>query len=139
MKHFEVKHEFELEKNGRCYAHNSTEARKLQKEHKEHLKEIKELENIGENCEKSYRYAKQILKQLKKTSEIKVDYFKQRFCDVIDKVNLERQVYHSGAIVGNDVNKLTKTANMKNFPMFSSLQSFSCKMVHKRNFHPTRK
>ena len=26
---------------------------------------------------------------------------------------MERQVYHSGAIVGNDVNKLTKTANIK--------------------------
>ena len=28
-------------------------------------------------------------------------------------MNLERQVYHSGAIVGNDVNKLTETANIK--------------------------
>ena len=29
-------------------------------------------------------------------------------------MNLERQVYHSSAVVGNDVNKLTKTANIKN-------------------------
>ena len=28
------------EKNGRFFAHNSTEARKLQKEHREHFKEI---------------------------------------------------------------------------------------------------
>ena len=47
--------------------------------------------------------------------EIKEDYFKQDFVmSIIDNMNLERQVYHSGAVVGNDVNKLTKTANIKN-------------------------
>ena len=79
------------------------------------------------------------LETVEKDFRNKRGLFQTRFCDVIDKMNLERQVYHSDAIVGNDVNKLTKTANIKNFPMFSRLQSFNCKMVHKRNFHPTRK
>ena len=34
VKDYEVKHEVELEQSGRSYAHNSTEARKLQKRHR---------------------------------------------------------------------------------------------------------
>ena len=39
--------------------------------------------------------------------------FKAEFDRVTDSFKLEQTVYHSGALVGNDVNKLTKTANIK--------------------------
>ena len=38
--------------------------------------------------------------------------FQTRFCNVMDEMKLQRQVYHSGALVGNDVNKLTKNENI---------------------------
>ena len=39
--------------------------------------------------------------------------FKAEFDKVTDSFKLEQTVYHSGALAGNDVNKLTKTANIK--------------------------
>ena len=39
--------------------------------------------------------------------------FQTRFCNVMDEMKLQRQVYHSGALVENDVNKLTKNENIK--------------------------
>ena len=39
-------------KKGRCYVHNSAEARKFQKQHKEHLKEIKELDKHRRELQK---------------------------------------------------------------------------------------
>ena len=38
--------------------------------------------------------------------------FKTQFDKVLDSFKLERTVYHSGALVGNDVNKVTKTENI---------------------------
>ena len=50
----------------------------------------------------------------------KKELFQTRFCGVIDNVNLERQAYHIGAIAGNGVNKLTKTANIKKIQCFQA-------------------
>ena len=33
--------------------------------------------------------------------------------DVLDSLQLERTVYHSGALIGNDVNKLVKKGNIE--------------------------
>ena len=33
-------------------------------------------------------------------------------CDVMDEMNLQGQVYHSGSLVGNNVHKLTKPENI---------------------------
>ena len=82
VKDFEVKHEFELEKNGRCYAHNSTEARKLQKDHKEHLKEIKELEKHRRELQKELQVCQANLETVEKDFGNKRGLFQTRFCDV---------------------------------------------------------
>ena len=36
----------------------------------------------------------------------------------MDDMKLHPQVYHSGALVGNDVHKLTKNENISNIPTF---------------------
>ena len=38
---------------------------------------------------------------------------KKNLDDVLDSLQLERTVYHSGALIGNDVNKLVKKENIK--------------------------
>ena len=34
--------------------------------------------------------------------------FQQKFKNVLDELKLQRQVYHSGALIGNDINKIMK-------------------------------
>ena len=76
-------------KNGRCYAHNSTEARKLQKERKEHLKEIKESEKHRRELQKELQLCQRNLETVVKDFRNKRGLFQTRFCDAIDKMNLE--------------------------------------------------
>ena len=45
----------------------------------------------------------------KRELEGKKGHFQSKFCEVIDNINLQRQAYHSHALVGNAVHKLTKT------------------------------
>ena len=35
--------------------------------------------------------------------------FQEKLCSVLEGLHIERQAYHSRALVGNDVHKLTKT------------------------------
>ena len=39
--------------------------------------------------------------------------FQRRFSETLDSLKLKRQVYHKGALVGNDVNKLIQTRNIQ--------------------------
>ena len=39
--------------------------------------------------------------------------FQNKFVTTLDNMNLKRQVYHSGAVVGNDIHTIMKKKNMK--------------------------
>ena len=51
-------------------------------------------------------------RDLKISTESETGPFMKDFRQVMDKLKLERQVYHSGAIVRNDVRKLSQRNNM---------------------------
>ena len=53
-------------------------------------------------------------KDLQKDFNEKRGIFQTKFWNVMDNMKLQCQVYHSGALVGNNVHKLTKNENISN-------------------------
>ena len=65
------------------------------------LEQIKEIKLVRVSFEKA-------LEKLEKDIKEKIGPFLQKIRNVLDDLHLQRQVYHSGAIVGNDINKVMK-------------------------------
>ena len=64
------------------------------------------------------------LKKLDKHINQIKDPFKTKFDDLMDSLNLKTQVYHSGALVGNDIDRIfgkSNRENLKKVPRSSSL------------------
>ena len=87
----------------------SKEARLVQKQYKEltatNLK-------LNKKQKETQRQSDSVLKNLtsaKDEFESKRGPFKEKLRSVLEGLHLERQAYHSRALVGNDVHKLTKT------------------------------
>ena len=51
---------------------------------------------------------------LQKDFNEKRGIFQTKFCNVMDNMKLQCQVYHNGALVGNDIHKLTKNEDISN-------------------------
>ena len=114
LKNFEKQHVKMLEKvnNGKSYCDKSDEANKVQQHHKEQVREIKALEKEKRAIEKETEVIQKSYESLQERFIEKRGFYQTKFCNVIDELKLQRQVYHSGAFVRNDVNKLTKTVSI---------------------------
>ena len=62
--------------------------------------------------EKDLQATEENLKIQNKQLTEKRGIYQTLLCDVMDEMNLQRQVYHSGSVVGNDVHELTKPENI---------------------------
>ena len=97
-----------LEQKGRAFVNTSKEARLVQKQYKEltatNLK-------LKKKQKETQRQSDSVLKNL---TSAKAEFgskrgpFQEKLCSVREGLHLERQAYHSRALVGNDVHKLTK-------------------------------
>ena len=56
---------------------------------------------------------KKELESVEKEFDKQKGIFQTEFHKVLDKMNLKQRVYHSGSLVGNDLNKLTKSQNIR--------------------------
>ena len=102
-----------VRKTGRIYDVKTVEARAAQKLHKNLSNEIAELEKRNKIITNTIENSKEDLATAQLKFEKGKDVFQTDLCNAIDSMKLKRQVYHSGAIVGNDVDKLTTPENIK--------------------------
>ena len=75
----------------------------------------KDIEKVGKNIKNNEKLGKDkhvTLANILENVNRHKGPFKTKFDEISDSFKLERTVYHSGAFVGNDVNKLTKTENI---------------------------
>ena len=97
---------------------SAVQARRIQQQYKEHIMEIKDIEKEKKLLEKELQVELQVTqasyKNLQKNFNEKLGIFQTKFCNVTDNMKLQCQVYHSVALVGNDVHKLTKDENISN-------------------------
>ena len=89
---------------GRTYDVKTVEARAAQKLHKNLSNEIADLEKGNKIITKTVKNSK---------NDLVKGVFQTDLCNGINLMKLKRQVYHSGAIIGKDVNRLTKQENIK--------------------------
>ena len=75
--------------------------------------------------------AKERFEDIEKAIQDEAGPFSEDFNRVLDEMALKRQVYHSGALVGNDVRKVLRPENIEKLGMFSSLRYFPLMMVRK--------
>ena len=64
--------------------------------------------------EKELQVTQASYKNLQKDFNKKRSIFQTKFCNVMGNMKLQCQVYHNGALVGNNVHKLTKNKNISN-------------------------
>ena len=100
--------------SGESYCEKTVQARRIQQQYKEHIKEIKDIEKEKKLLEKELQVTQASYENLKKDFNEKRGNFQPKFCNVMDNMKLQRQVYHSGALVCNGVDKLTKNENISN-------------------------
>ena len=76
--------------------------------------EIKDIEKEKKLLEKELQVTQASYENLRKDFNGKRSIFQTKFCNVMDNMKLQCQVYHNGALVGSDVHKLTKNENISN-------------------------
>ena len=64
---------------------------------------------------------KKELKNVEKKIEKERGPFKERFDTFMNNLKLKRQIYHSGAMVGNDIDKIYSKENQENINKFSNM------------------
>ena len=79
--------------------------------------------------EKELQVAQASYKNLQKDFNKKRGIFQTKFCNVMDNMKLQCQVYHNGALVGNNVHKLTKNENISNISTFFKPLLINYKMI----------
>ena len=94
--------------SGKSFYEKTAEAKKIQKQHKEFVNKLKDIEKEKKTHEKALRELLLQYQDLQEKFDATKGLFQTRFCNLMDKIKLQRQVYHGGTLVGNDVDKLTK-------------------------------
>ena len=102
------------------------EAKKLRAQKNQNEKELKKCSQELQGVEASLHNANMELDKVKGPFQIRLD-------NKLQKMNLKRQVYHKGALVGNDVDKLFQSENIKFIvrvfrPIKVQLQNGNCAM-----------
>ena len=104
---------FAFEKLNGKFKDKSTDAILIWKHSNELKKEVDKFKNDLKENERQQKERKVTLAEHLENIDKCKGPFKAEFDRVTDSFKLERAAYHSGALVGNDVNKLTKTVNIK--------------------------
>lgn len=81
-------------------------ARKLKRKRDEQQKQAKQHENL-------FKTSQEQLEQIHSKINTLTGPFQKRFDNTLEAMNLKRQVYHKGALVGNDVAKILHSNNVK--------------------------
>ena len=76
--------------------------------------EIEDIEKEKICLKKNSRLCRQGIKTFRKILMKNEAFSKLNFANVMDNMKLQCQVYHNGALVSNDVHKLTKNKNISN-------------------------
>ena len=87
---------------------SAVQARRIQQQYKEHIMEIKCIEKKKKLLEKDLQVIQASYKNLQRDFNEKRGIFQTKFCNVMDNMKLLCHVYCNGAMVGNNVHKLTK-------------------------------
>ena len=74
--------------------------------------DLKATDKHRKQHENSLSTFKKQLVVVEETLEKEKGYFQNKFDCTIDSIDLQRRVYHSGAIVGEDVHRLTRKYNI---------------------------
>ena len=93
---------------------SAVQGRRIQQQYKEHIMEVKDIEKEKKLLEKELQVTQASYKSLQKDFNEKRGIFQTKFCNVMDNMKLQCQVYHNGALVGNNVHKLTNNENIGN-------------------------
>ena len=81
-------------------------ARELKRQRDEQQKQAKQHENLFKTSQEQLEHIRSKINTLRKKK-------KKRFHNTLEAMNLKRQVYHKGALVGNDVAKILHSNNIK--------------------------
>ena len=107
------KNEFAFEKVDNKFKDRSRSAVLIRRRANDLKKEFENFNcNIKDNC-KLKKNKKDLLTSTLENIDKEKGPFKAHFDQVLDSFKLERTVYHSGALIRNDVNNLTKLENIK--------------------------
>ena len=91
--------------------------------------EIKDIEKEKKLLENELQITQAIYENLQKDFNEKRGIFQTKFCNVMDNMKLQCQVYHNGALVGNNVHKLTKNDNFSNISTVLKPLFINCHMI----------
>ena len=117
----EIEHpEHFVKENGKLKDHNLN-AKATRKRINLISKEIKQLEEKGKTFNKIVSIKTAELKQIDQFIDNIKGPFKTKFDDLMDSLKLKRQVYHSNALLGNDIEKLYGKSYWNNLVKFSNV------------------
>ena len=111
-------HFVKYKENGKLEDHSSN-AKATRKRTNLIPKEIKQLEEKVKTFNKIVSIKTAELKLLSSLTTLKGLLYKTKFDDLMDSLKLKRQVYHSGALVGDDIEKLDGKSYRNNLVKFS--------------------
>ena len=121
LKKFEIQNSSALRKidSGKLYSEKTVHS-KLG-EFNNSVMEIKDIEKEKRYLKNNSRLLRQVIKTFRKVLMKNEAFSKLNFANVMDNMKLQCQVYHNGALVSNDVHKLTKTEISVTYQLFLNL------------------
>ena len=102
--------------SGKSFREKTVEAKQIQEQYKEFVNELKDIEKEKKTHEKALRELTLQYEDLQEKFDATKCLFQTRFRNLMDKIKLQRQVYHSDALVENDADKLTKNKTISELP-----------------------
>ena len=112
LKMLKSNNEFAFEKDNNKFKDKSKDAISIRKRATELKRTIDKLANDIKENEKQQKFNEENLKDTLDQVDKEKEPFKTELDTVLDSFKLERTVYHSGALIGKDVDKLTKPENI---------------------------
>ena len=109
-----------LKDNGKLKDH-SAPAKEIRKQVNTIMKEVKQMDEKIKTLNKTINAKTSELKELDKFIDNVKGPFKTKFDDLMNALKLKRQVYHSGALVGNDMDKIYGKTHRKNIIEFANV------------------
>ena len=101
-----------LAKEGKKFVETSSDAKHVQKQYSSLKHDLKAIDKHRKQHENSLSTFKKQLVIVEEKFEKEKGYFQNKFDCTIDSMDLQRKVYHSGAIVGDDIHRLTRKDNI---------------------------
>ena len=112
--------QYVLKDNGKLKDH-SAPAKEIRKQVNTIMKEVKQMDEKIKTLNKTINAKTCELKELDKFIDNVKGPFKTKFDDLMNALKLKRQLYHSGALVGNDMDKIYGKTHRKNIIKFANV------------------